>query len=289
MRRLFIACVPLVFVAVFAVPAAVGAAVVECDIIGTAGDDVLEGTAGDDVICGLGGDDTIRGGDGSDVILGGPGNDVIRAGRGHDMVDGGSGNDQIDGQHGRDRIYGRSGRDILVGGRGRDRLRGGPERDHCTDLVAPTNVRGCEVGPTNATETTRTGPATQNIVAVGGILVEASIADATAALLDASSGAGFDLAGGGYRDPAAQVELRKVNCGLSDYAIWEMPAAECSPPTAIPGRSQHELGLAIDFTNDGQLIRSRNDPAYIWLEAHAGQFGFFVHSAEPWHWSTTGN
>lgn len=266
-------------------PALAGASV-DCDIVGTAGPDTLLGTDGDDVICGLGGNDTIRGFAGNDIIVGGAGDDVIFAGRGHDWIDGGSGADQIDGQQGRDRVYGRSGNDSLIGGRGRDRLRGGPGGDACTDKIGVVNMRSCELDPTNATEGIGSNV---EIVEVGGILVAASIADAARALLDDSAADGLSLGGGGFRDPASQIALRKRNCGTSNYAIWEMPASECSPPTAIPGRSQHELGLAIDFTNDGQLIRSRQDPAYLWLDANAELFGFFVHPAEPWHWSTTGN
>ena len=68
----------------------------------------------------------------------------------------------------------------------------------------------------------------------------------------------------------------------------EMPSWECSPPVARPGRSMHEQGLAIDFTADGDLIRSRSRPAFIWLAANAERFGFYSLPSEPWHWSTTG-
>jgi hypothetical protein len=127
------------------------------------------------------------------------------------------------------------------------------------------------------------------IVDVGGIQVNATIADQVETLLVSAAADGFTLGGGGYRDPSRQIELRKANCGTSDYAIWEMPAAECSPPTAIPGRSMHEQGLAIDFTVDGRLITSRSEPAFIWLAAQAPALGFANHPAEPWHWSTNGN
>jgi len=93
------------------------------------------------------------------------------------------------------------------------------------------------------------------------------------------------LSGGGYRDPAAQIALREAHCGTSQYAIYEMPASQCSPPTAKPGQSQHELGLAIDFSN----CTSRSSACYKWLAANAGSFGFYNLPSEPWHWSTTGN
>lgn len=267
-------------------------AAVECDIIGTEGDDVIIGTSASEVICGLGGDDLIRGGNGSDVIYGGAGNDTIFAGRGHDKVEGGRGDDVIDGQHGRDRLYGQSGSDTLEGANGRDRLRGGPGSDTCADPFEGTSIRGCESDepvPVDPDLPVPVDPDLPVIVDAGGIRVAESIAPSVVSLLQAATADGFTFAGGGYRDPTAQVALRKVNCGTTQYAIWEMPASRCSPPTAIPGRSQHEKGLAIDFTNDGELIRSTTSAAYLWLAANAETFGLYVHPAEPWHWSVNGN
>lgn len=127
------------------------------------------------------------------------------------------------------------------------------------------------------------------LVDVGGITVNEEMAEQLGALLGASEAEGFVFGGGGYRDPARQVELRRANCGSTDYDIWEKPASQCNPPTAIPGRSQHEVGLAVDFTNNRSLITSRTDPAFVWLTTHAASFGLFNHPQEPWHWSTTGN
>jgi LAS superfamily LD-carboxypeptidase LdcB len=62
----------------------------------------------------------------------------------------------------------------------------------------------------------------------------------------------------------------------------------CSPPTAIPGRSKHEQGLAIDFSHNGRAIQTRSSPAFQWLAANAGSYGFRNLPSEPWHWSTDG-
>ncbi len=132
-------------------------------------------------------------------------------------------------------------------------------------------------------------PQPLTIVSVGGIEVSSVIASDVQELLNSAADAGFALSGGGFRDPQRQIELRKINCGTTDFAIFDMPADQCNPPTARPGQSQHELGLAIDFTNAGRLITSNADPAFIWLAEHAATFGFFNLPAEPWHWSTTGN
>ena len=60
-------------------------------------------------------------------------------------------------------------------------------------------------------------------------------------------------------------------------------------PTAPPGASMHERGLAIDFTYGGSTIGSHSSPGYKWLAAHASQYGLYNLPSEPWHWSTNGN
>jgi septal ring factor EnvC (AmiA/AmiB activator) len=126
------------------------------------------------------------------------------------------------------------------------------------------------------------------IVSVGGIRVASSIAGNVQALLEAASAAGIQLGGGGFRDPAGQIAVRRSNCGSSNYAIYQAPASSCSPPTARPGTSMHERGLAIDFTQGGRTI-SRGSSAFSWLKANASRFGLYNLPSEPWHWSTNGN
>lgn len=127
-----------------------------------------------------------------------------------------------------------------------------------------------------------------SIVSVGGIQVSASIASNLQALLNAAASAGISLSGGGYRDPAGQIAVRRNNCGSSDYAIYQMSASSCRPPTAKPGSSMHEQGLAIDFTQGGSTL-SRGSSAFAWLKANAASYGFHNLPSEPWHWSTNGN
>lgn len=127
-------------------------------------------------------------------------------------------------------------------------------------------------------------PGAISLSTVGGITVAASIAGQVAGLLNASRSAGLSLGGGGYRDPAAQMAVRQANCPDPVNS----PPSACSPPTARVGTSMHERGLAIDFTNNGRLISSRSDPAYVWLSANAGTYGLHNLPSEPWHWSTTG-
>ncbi|MDH3679319.1 MAG: M15 family metallopeptidase [Acidimicrobiia bacterium] len=121
-----------------------------------------------------------------------------------------------------------------------------------------------------------------------GIYVHTSIVDNIRQLLTDAAAGGVDLAGGGYRSPQGQIAARRNNCGTSNYAIYEMPASQCSPPTARPGRSMHEQGLAIDFTHNGSLIRSRSGSGWAWLRDNAARYGLQNLPSEPWHWSVNG-
>ncbi len=128
-----------------------------------------------------------------------------------------------------------------------------------------------------------------DLVTVRGITVSTAIAHQLEGMLAAAQADGVRLTGGGYRDHARQIELRRAHCGTSDYAVYEMPAASCSPPTARPGSSMHERGLAVDFSCDRALVRSRSGRCFRWLEANAARFGLYNLPSEPWHWSTTGS
>ncbi|HKA82997.1 MAG TPA: D-alanyl-D-alanine carboxypeptidase family protein [Acidimicrobiales bacterium] len=133
------------------------------------------------------------------------------------------------------------------------------------------------------------GLATVTCPGGGSITVAGSIGGNVQALLDAAAADGVMLCGGGYRDPSEQIALRRAHCGTSNYAIYEMPASQCSPPTAPPGSSMHEQGLAIDFTCNGGGTVSSGDECWNWLQANATGFGLYNLPSEPWHWSTNGN
>lgn len=135
-----------------------------------------------------------------------------------------------------------------------------------------------------------TGVRSSDIVTkwVSGIQVAESIADEVGNLMSAARAANIPLGGSGFRDNSGQIALRKINCGSSDYAIWDMPSTQCSPPTARPGRSMHERGLAIDFTCSGTVVL-KSDKCFSWLRDHAATYGLYNLPGEPWHWSTNGN
>jgi Ca2+-binding RTX toxin-like protein len=114
-----------------------------CQILGTAGNDILLGTDGDDVICGGQGADVIRSGAGNDLILGQEGNDILRGGAGNDDLRGGAGKDSLFGDAGTDVLRGDAGVDRLSGGPGKDRLDGGPSKDRCAGGPGVNRIRRC--------------------------------------------------------------------------------------------------------------------------------------------------
>lgn len=104
-------------------------------------------------------------------------------------------------------------------------------------------------------------------------------------MVNDAKAAGVTLDGGGFRTYEEQLRLRSINgC--------DVPAgpsnAGCSPATAPPGRSQHERGLAIDFSGGGGAI-SQGSSQFSWLKSNAVKYGYYNLAIEPWHWSTSGN
>lgn len=126
---------------------------------------------------------------------------------------------------------------------------------------------------------------------VYGITVARSIAENVRRLMVASQRAGVRLGGWGYRSTARQIELRRAHCGRTRYAIYEMPSSRCNPPTARPGTSMHEKGLAIDFYKkgaNGRAISIGGTREFRWLKRNAHRYGLYNLPSEPWHWSTNG-
>lgn len=60
---------------------------------------------------------------------------------------------------------------------------------------------------------------------------------------------------------------------------------------AVPGTSNHQMGLAIDFQldtgNDGATKPAGSDAVYDWLVANAGNFQVKKLGSESWHWEVT--
>jgi zinc D-Ala-D-Ala carboxypeptidase len=130
----------------------------------------------------------------------------------------------------------------------------------------------------------RPGFTTADTTTVYGTTVHRTVAYAYKRMVDDAKKAGISISGGGFRTKQRQIELRKIN-GCPD--VWTAPASSCRVPTAIPGRSLHEIGMAVDITSGGKTLTSKS-PAFKWLQAHADEYGFVNLPSEPWHWSITG-
>lgn len=136
------------------------------------------------------------------------------------------------------------------------------------------------------------GSSNGDLVTVRGITVAASLGPQLESLLAAAAADGFVLGGSGYRSPEVTAQLRVAN-GCPD--VDDSPASSCRIPTARPGTSEHEKGLAVDFTWQGQTIcyprssaQCTGNAAFDWLRANAGRFGFRNLPSEAWHWSPSG-
>ena len=141
-------------------------------------------------------------------------------------------------------------------------------------------------------------------VVAGGVPfdIHPGIRDKTEALFSALNeqlGEGNEVSAGGWRSFHRQIELRFENeCGNEDgvwkispiEGIWGISASDCGIPTARPGHSNHEQGLAVDvyYVRANRSI-TRGDPAFRWLQANAKKYyGFKNLKSEPWHWSVNG-
>ena len=114
------------------------------------------------------------------------------------------------------------------------------------------------------------GQPTGNLVDLGGgKKVDASIAGNVQAMIQAARRDGVDLKINSAHRSRQQQEVlyQKYLNGTGNLA-------------AKPGTSNHESGLAIDFTN--------TPGAHAWLAKNAGRFGLKNLPGEPWHYSTTG-
>lgn len=123
-------------------------------------------------------------------------------------------------------------------------------------------------------------PTAAEIVNAEGFFVHQDIASDVGQMIRAARGDGVALLGYGYRSPERTAELRVIN-GCPD--VYNASPSSCRIPTARPGQSMHERGLAIDFQSCW-----RGSPCFTWLASNAGSYGFKNLPSESWHWSTNG-
>jgi peptidoglycan hydrolase CwlO-like protein len=155
--------------------------------------------------------------------------------------------------------------------------------------AAPSGGGGGGGGGGGTVQPAPGGLATASCPGGGSITVAGSIANNVQALLNLAGQQGVSICGSGWRDPQRQIELRREHCGPTEYDIWQKPSSQCSPPTARPGRSRHEQGLAIDFTCNGGGAIVRGNECWNFLSANANDHGLYNLPSEAWHWSDNGN
>ena len=131
----------------------------------------------------------------------------------------------------------------------------------------------------------------------GGETVDARIADPLARMLDACTAAGYHpFVRSGFR-------TRETQQAILDNRIKDYEAGGLSPErardaaldwVALPGTSEHELGLAVDINDE-----NGDAGMYDWLAEHAHEYGFILRyppekssitgiSHEPWHYRYVG-
>ena len=120
-----------------------------------------------------------------------------------------------------------------------------------------------------------------DLVNAEGFLVHESVGASVTQMIQAARADGVNLTGYGWRSPQRTAELRVIN-GCPD--VYDSPPSSCRIPTARPGQSMHERGLAIDFASCW-----RGSPCFVWLSNNAANYGFRNLPSESWHWSTNGS
>ena len=136
------------------------------------------------------------------------------------------------------------------------------------------------------------GVGIEQTVNIDGIQIHVSMADQLQRMMNHAASEGINFQGWGWRSNQRQRELRVENgCvpHINHPGMMTVRPSDCGTPTAIPGRSRHERGTAIDFHVGGSSIKSRSHPHFLWLAENAATYGFFNLPSEPWHWSSDGS
>lgn len=109
----------------------------------------------------------------------------------------------------------------------------------------------------------------------------------------------YPVVGEGYRTEEEQQAMmtEKINAYLAEGYSEKKAEKLAKDWVAVPGYSEHQLGLAIDINADKSV--SANDEVYQWLAENAYRYGFILRypegkeditgtSYEPWHYRYVG-
>ena len=133
-----------------------------------------------------------------------------------------------------------------------------------------------------------------------GECVDARIYPELQEMFDSARAAGiYPIVASGYRSEAEQARIMEDN--IQEYLDQGYSMADAEEEAmrwvAVPGTSEHQLGLAVDINADG--INSTGWEVYDWLEEHCWEYGFIRRypddktditgiSNEPWHYRYVG-
>ena len=143
------------------------------------------------------------------------------------------------------------------------------------------------------------------VVAEDGYRVDRSCKASLLQMLQDCRDAGFDARiTSAYRDQETQIELynNKVWYFLNRGYEEEAARKEAATIIAVPGTSEHQLGLAVDLVDSSHWVldESQEDtPAQKWLMEHCWEYGFILRYPnekseqtgiiyEPWHYRYVG-
>lgn len=109
----------------------------------------------------------------------------------------------------------------------------------------------------------------------------------------------YPVVGEGYRTAAEQRQMmdEKVEAYINDGFSRKRAEALAENEVAAVGKSEHQLGLAVDINADKSL--SDNEDVYGWLAQNAHKYGFILRypfdktaitgiDFEPWHYRYVG-
>lgn len=109
----------------------------------------------------------------------------------------------------------------------------------------------------------------------------------------------YPIVGEGYRTREQQQKMMddKILSFQNSGYSYEQAVTEAEKWVALPGTSEHELGLAVDINADYTL--SSNETVYQWLASYAHCYGFILRypadkaditgiDYEPWHYRWVG-
>ena len=161
------------------------------------------------------------------------------------------------------------------------------ERDWCLVLVNKWNT----ISVDNKIETTELS---------NGERIDTRVHPYLQKMFDAARKSGvYPIVASGYR--TAEQQQKIYDDKVEEYKAEGLSTLEAEKETeywvAIPGTSEHQLGLAVDINADG--IRSKGSEVYEWLQKNAHLYGFINRypadkvditgvAYEPWHYRYVG-